>query len=203
MQESARDLAALVVAQAGRVVTTGDPWEPWRLVDADGVVVEPVAAYLRDLQAAGRSVTTARSYALDLLRWFRFLWAVGVGWDQATRVEARDFCRWLQVAGKPTRAHWRHRGEPQPAGARSPGRRSGAEPYAASVRAHSETVLRSFYDFHCDAGTGPIVNPFPLDRARQGRRAHAHRNPMESPRNERVGLYRPTVPARVPRSVPG
>ncbi|MEJ7702538.1 MAG: hypothetical protein WKF47_02135 [Geodermatophilaceae bacterium] len=42
MQESARDLVALVVAQAGRVVTTGDPREPWRLVDADGVVVEPV-----------------------------------------------------------------------------------------------------------------------------------------------------------------
>jgi hypothetical protein len=53
------------------VVTTGDPWEPWRLVGADGVVVEPVGAYLRDLQAAGRSAATARSYALDLLRWFR------------------------------------------------------------------------------------------------------------------------------------
>ena len=44
---------------------------------------------------------------MDLLRWFRFLWALGVGWDQATRVEARDFCRWLQVAVKPTRPHWR------------------------------------------------------------------------------------------------
>jgi hypothetical protein len=31
------------------------------------VVVEPVGAYLRDLQAAGRSAATARSYALDLL----------------------------------------------------------------------------------------------------------------------------------------
>ena len=51
--------------------------------------------------------------------------------------------------------------------------------YAASVRAHSETVLRGFYDFHLDAGTGPILNPFPLDRARRGRRAHAHRNPMD------------------------
>ena len=73
MQESGRDLAALVVPQAGRMVATGDPWEPWRLVDGDGVVVEPVSLYLRDLQAAGRSGATARSYALDLLRWFRFL----------------------------------------------------------------------------------------------------------------------------------
>ena len=66
------------------MIATGDAGEPWRLVDADGVVVEPVAGYLRDLQAAGRSAATARSYALDLLRWFRFLWAVGVGGDRAT-----------------------------------------------------------------------------------------------------------------------
>ena len=52
------------------------------------------------------------------------------------------------------------------------------EAYAPSVRAHSETVLRSFYDFHLEAGTGPMVNPFPLDRSRRGGRAHAHHNPM-------------------------
>ncbi len=75
-------------------------------------------------------------------------------------------------------------------------------PYAASVRAHSETVLRAFYAFHLDAGTGPAVNPFPLDRSRRGGRAHAHHNPMEPQRNERSGLYRPRVPARVPRSIP-
>src|SRR6266511_2639573 len=76
------------------------------------------------------------------------------------------------------------------------------ERYAASVRAHSETVLRSFYDFHRDAGSGPILNPFPLDRSRRGGRAHAHHNPMEPYRNERAGLYRPTVPDRIPRSIP-
>lgn len=63
-------------------------------------------------------------------------------------------------------------------------------------------MLRGFYDFHRDAGTGPVLNPFPLDRSRRGRRAHAHRNPMDPPRNERTGLYRPRVPSRVPRSVP-
>jgi hypothetical protein len=71
MQETSRDLSALVVPQAGRVVATDHTWEPYRLVDFDGIAVEPVAAYLRHLQAAGRSATTARSYALDLLRWFR------------------------------------------------------------------------------------------------------------------------------------
>jgi hypothetical protein len=48
MRESSKDLAALVVPQAGRLVGTDDPWEPYRLVDADGVVVGPVAVYLRD-----------------------------------------------------------------------------------------------------------------------------------------------------------
>jgi hypothetical protein len=80
MQETSRDLGALVVPQAGRVVATEDAWEPYRLVDVDGIAVESVVAYLRDLQAADRSAATARSYALDLLRWFRFLW----GWEPST-----------------------------------------------------------------------------------------------------------------------
>jgi integrase len=195
--EPARDLASVVVPAVGRLVASGDPWAPFALVDPDGVLVEAVDAFLRDLQAAGRSAATARSYGLDLLRWFRFLWALGVSWDRATRGEARDFCRWLLVAGKPARRHWRRQGQPLVVSSAGAG---GA--YAASVRAHSETVLRGFYEFHREAGTGPIVNPFPLDRSRRGRRAHAHHNPMEPYRNERSGLYRPSVPARVPRSVP-
>ena len=78
----------------------------------------------------------------DLLRWFRFLWAIEVAWDRATRIEARAFSRWLRVADAVT--------------------------YAASVRAHGETVLRSFYDFHAAVGSGPLINPFPLDRSRPG-----------------------------------
>lgn len=197
MQEAARDLARLAVPLVGGLVAVDDLWEPFRLVDGGGAVVVPVGEYLRDLQAAGRSPATARSYGMDLLRWFRFLWAVDVAWDRAGRVEARDFCRWLQVAGRPARGHWRRRDD----GAAGLWM-SGGAPFSASVRAHSETVLRNFYDFHCDLGTGPIVNPFPVDRSRRGRRAHAHRNPMDPPRNERIGLYRPRVAVRVPRSVP-
>jgi site-specific recombinase XerD len=202
-QERSSNLAAMIVPQAGRLVATGDPWEPYRLLDPDGVAVEAVATFLRDLQAAGRSAATLRSYGMDLLRWFRFLWAAGVAWERATRAEARDFCRWLQVAGKPTRPHWRTQGEITTtvrAAVAAPA--SAGEVYAASVRAHSETVLRSFYDFHRDAGSGPILNPFPLDRSRRGGRAHAHHNPMEPHPNQRTGLYRPTVPARIPRSIP-
>ena len=109
------DLAGLVVPLAGRLVATGDRWEPYRLVDEDGATVDSAGAYFGHLQAAGRAELTIRSYGMDLLRWFRFLWAAGVAWDRATRAEARDFCRWLQLAGKPARPHWRERDRPGPA----------------------------------------------------------------------------------------
>lgn len=188
-----RDLATVVVPQVGRLVATDDRWRPCVLVGPDGSAVEAVSAWFADLQAGGRSIATIRSYGTDLLRWFRFLWAVGVTWDRATRAEARDFCRWLMVAGKPARSHWRHPDGPAPIRARGV--------YAVSVRAHSETVLRGFYEFHREEGTGPVINPFPLGRSRRGGRAHAHHNPMEPQRNDRTGLYRSTVPARIPRAV--
>jgi len=72
-----------------------------RVLDPVGDLVVPVVAFLDELQAAGRSAATQRSYAMDLLRWFRFGWAIDVAWDQATRVEARDFCRWLLLREKP------------------------------------------------------------------------------------------------------
>ena len=186
-------MAALVVPAAGSLLQVGSRWEPYRLVDPGGGEVAAATAYFRDLQAAGRSETTVRSYGMDLLRWFRFLWAVDVAWDRASRTEARDFCRWLLIAGRPARS--RRNGRAATAGSAT------GTPYAASVRAHSETVLRCFYDFHRDTGTGPIVNPFPLDRARHSGRRHPHQSPMEPYRNERAGLYRPRLPERVPRSI--
>jgi integrase len=197
---SSRDLARLVVPAMGSLTVTGDPWEPYRLLDADGVVVDPVAAYFRDLQASGRSAATLRSYGMDLLRWFRFTWEVGVPWSQATRVEARDFSCWIQAAEKRRPVPAGGGGSP---GAPNPvtGKPSPGRTYAAATVAHSETVLRGFYEVHRELGSGPMVNPFPLAR-RRGGRPHAHHNPMEAFRNERTGLYRPKVPRRVPRSIP-
>ncbi|MEV5240170.1 site-specific integrase [Streptomyces cinnamoneus] len=207
-----REPATLVVPQIGRLEETKEVAEPYRLLDAAGRAVVPAAVFFADLQAASKPPATIRSYGMDLLRWFRFLWVVEVSWNQATRAEARDFCRWLQLADKPLQVHWRHQrkdlsaaavpkprdGRPQPGtpnpvtGKPGPGRK-----FAASTRAHCETVLRSFYDFHLEEGTGPIVNPFPLDRSRRAGRAHAHRNPMEPFRPERQGRYRPKVPKRI------
>ena len=102
-----RDLAAFVLPEIGRLVETGDPWEPYRLLGPEGERIEATAVYFADLQARGLPMTTIRSYALDLLRWWRFLWALDVQWDRATRVEARVFARWMQIADKPVRVHWR------------------------------------------------------------------------------------------------
>lgn len=193
-EDRARDLARLSVPLTGSLEETGDRWLPFRLIDPAGVAVEAVSVYFRELRAAGRSVATIRSYGMDLLRWFRFLWAIEVAWNRAARVDARDFSSWMLLAGKPSRPHWRKPYEVPD--------RSTVVAYAPSVRAHAETVLRGFYEFHVDAGSGPLVNPFPLDRSRRARRPHEHHNPMESHRNERTGRYRPVVPDRIPRSVP-
>ena len=104
-------------------MVTGDDREPYRVVGADGGVVEPVSVFLRDLLASGKSAATLRSYAVDLLRWWRFLDAVDVAWDRASRAEARDFSCWIQLTVKqwlqttrPRAARWSSRtlGAPNP-----------------------------------------------------------------------------------------
>ena len=203
-------MSGLVVLTRGSLEATGDLFQPYRLVDGEGVEVAPAAMFFAELAACGRPATTQRSYGMDLLRWFRFLWAVGVGWDQATQVEARDFCRWLQVTVKPVRSHWRYptgasgtRGEPAAARVNAvTGKPSRGERYEASTAAHCESVLRGFYDFHLEAGTGPMLNPFLLSRRRRAGRAQAHHNPMEPFAGQRSGRYRPKVVTRAPRSIP-
>src|ERR1700751_848593 len=172
-----RDLAALVVPAAGELIATGDRYGPYRLTDPAGDVVEPVTEFFRDLLAAGRAEATVRSYGMDLLRWFRFIWAAGIGRDRADQQVARDFSRWLQLSAR------------------------GGRGYAAAARAHSETVLRGFYGYHLEAGTGPLINPFPLDRSRRRGRPGAHHNPMDPHQNQRSGRYRPKLVSRVPRAV--
>ena len=177
-----RDLSRLVVSRAGRLVTTGDAVEPYRVVGPDGEVVEAVSVFLRDLLASGKSESTLRSYSVDLLRWWRFLNAVGVEWDRASRAEARDFSCWIQLTAKQrlqTSRPRKARLSSRAAGAPNPvtGKPASGDGYAPSTVAHSETVLRRFYDFHRDCGTGPVLNPFPLDASRRPRRQPSRLRP--------------------------
>lgn len=211
---SERDLVSLVVLLTGSVVETADPLEPYQLLDGSGRPVAAVTSFLRELLASARAPSTLRSYAVDLLRWMRFLAAVDVAWDQATPVEGRDFSLWIRQVRKPgqrppsTGVAGREDRKPQsrrqglaagtvPGEAnRVTGKPSPGQRYAPRTVNHCETVLRTFYDFHREAGTGPMVNPFPLDRSRRGGRSHAHHNPMDPWKREREGRYRSSVPQR-------
>ncbi|MEV7471990.1 site-specific integrase [Streptomyces kronopolitis] len=230
-QRPGRDLRNFVLPEIGKLLETGDPWEPYQLLDPFGRPLEPVAVYFKDLMAGPYSPLTPRSYGMDLLRWWRFLWALGIEWDRATREDARDFTLWMKLADKPVRVHWRHRGK-DPSEIPPPSRNGRPAPgtpnpvtgkptigtkYAPSVRAHCETVLRTFYDWHLNNNSGALlINPFPLARARHrgrrangqgdlgrsGGRANAHHNPMQEFKDERKGRYRPKVPKRIPRRIP-
>lgn len=103
---------------------------------------------------------------LDLVQ-RRFLRAVDVPWDRATRREARDFSCWIQQTVKPRKVKAQGPRAVGEAGAANPvtGKPSTGSGYAPATVVHSETVLRRFYDVHRDAGTGPLLNPFPLDLA--------------------------------------
>ncbi|WP_207757561.1 tyrosine-type recombinase/integrase [Nonomuraea cypriaca] len=213
-------MASLIVSLTGSVVETADPFEPYQLLDGSGRPVAAVTSFMRELLASARAPSTLRSYAVDLLRWMRFLTAIDVAWDRAIPVEGRDFSLWIRQVHKPNRkapagrVSRREGSKPQ---SRREGLAAGVAPgevnrvtgkpspdrgYAPRTVNHCETVLRTFYDFHHEAGTGPMVNPFPLDRSRRAGRAHAHHNPMEPWKYEREGRYRSSVPQRPPRAIP-
>ena len=113
--------------------------------------------------ASDSSPATVRSYAYELLGWVRFLQAVAVPWDRASRAEARDYALWLARTRKPPR----HRRQDGPApGAVNPvtGKPHPAETYAAATRRHARAVIQAFYEYHRVQHGRPVVNPFPAAR---------------------------------------
>jgi hypothetical protein len=130
-----------VLPEAGQLAETGDRWRPFVLLDADGVEIEPVAAFFAELLACDKSAATIRSYGMDLLRWWRFLWGRGVAWDRADRSDARDFARWMKIANKPAPLHWRHRRDIKTETAPKPVPEQ--LPPGAPQSAHGEVVTRA------------------------------------------------------------
>jgi site-specific recombinase XerD len=174
-----------------------DPLVGFGVLDAGGVEVEPVTDYLRELAGRGCSAATLRSYAFDLLRWHRFLWAVGVGWDRAARVDARDFLLWVANAPKPRRR--RRAGSPVPGSVNAvTGKPYPGATLGLATHNHNETVARAFYDYHAETGRGPVLNPFPT----RTRRRHAGHNRMQPWPRTPTGVYRRRQAQRRPRSIP-
>ena len=61
------------------------------MVTDEGIDLIVIQQYLREVVARGGSPSTTRSYAYDLLRWCRWLTAIGVEWDRATSTEVKDY----------------------------------------------------------------------------------------------------------------
>lgn len=152
--------------------TEGPPG--WRLQSLGGVTVVPVEEFLLTLAAGGVSPATVRSYAYDLLRWWRWLGTARLSWSAVERVHVRDFVLWMR--------------QPRPAG-------GGLGP--ATIN-HCLTVMASFYDEHVRAGTGPKRSPVP---ASGDGRESAHKSPMEPFRHGRRAPLRQRVPDVSPRGL--
>ncbi|MEV0052461.1 hypothetical protein AB0H34_18390 [Saccharopolyspora shandongensis] len=186
----------------GRVEETNDPTAPYRLLDADGSEVAAVTEFLHDMLADDASRASLRSYAYELLGWFRFLWAVGVPWERATQVEARDFALWLKMTKKPPRPR---RPDAPAAGSVNPvtGKKYPGVSYAARIRRHARAVVRSFYEYHRDLHGRPLLNPFPKAKNVDEEHVNAHHNPMKNFRRPaRRAPYQPKEPKRVARGIP-
>jgi site-specific recombinase XerD len=167
-----RDIQSIRLPRWGRVAV-GAGAVPWLVFNEEGRAVEPIRRFLIDFVARDNRPGSVRSYAFDLLRWWRWLRVVQVEWDRATSAEVRDFVLWLRVATKP-------RTSARTASAATAGTTNTItkKPYLddlykpRTIR-HSIAVLRSFYEFWIESGSGPLVNPVPLARSAR-RRPHAH-----------------------------
>jgi site-specific recombinase XerD len=174
-----RDVTRLVIPSIGRVAHVEE--SPGTVViDASGAPVVEVGDFFATMLASGGSASSLRSYGLALLRWWRFLAAIDVPWQRATRVDARDFVLWMRLVG-PT------------------GRRAG---YAPATINHALAVVKMFYADRAYAGQGPALNPVPDAAHRQGRRVQAHHNPIQPFTPGRRAPLRQKVPERVPRGIP-
>lgn len=194
-----RDLTKLSVPAWGGV-RAGDGVVPWLVYDDAGVAVEPVAVFLRDFLARGNSPGSVRSYAYGLLRWWRWLAAVGVEWDRATSAEVRDLVLWLQLHPKVARSARTVSAGTAGTVNQLTGKQYLGDHFAARTIRHSNAVVASFYDYWAEFGQGPVVNPVARERP-HGSRAHAHHNPMEPFRLEGRLRYNPRVPRRRPRAL--
>ena len=198
-----RDIASTEVPRWGRVVAAGGV-VPWLVVGPGGDPVEPVCRFLADFVARDNRPGSVRSYAYGLLRWWRWLRAVGVEWDKATPAEVRDLVLWLRQAPKPRRSA--RTASAATAGGINPvtRKRHLGDAYEPRTIRHSNAVIRSFYEFWIeDAGGGPLINPVQLDRrGARGGRPNAHHNPLEPFRPEGKIRYNPKIPRRRPREMP-
>jgi integrase len=184
--------------RVGTVGPSGDTAAPFEVRDANGDVVEPVGVWLRELVVCDLSPRTVRAYCYALLTWFRVLWLLDVGWEQATESETAAMVGWFRLAANPQR---NRRVGTAPAGSVNvaTGKPSLSAGYCPSTVNLTLAAVRNFYGFHARWGRGPVANPVPASSQR--RQVLAHRSPLEPSPSFRRGRYRQRSIDAVPRSI--
>ncbi|WP_206509786.1 site-specific integrase [Rhodococcus sp. KRD197] len=169
------------------------------MVQIGGLEVIAISEYLRSLTLSDVRPLTVRSYAHDLLRWWRVLAMIEVPWDRATREDVEVMVGWLRTADNPQR----HRTITSAAQSGSVNVKTGkpvlGTGYSPSTINHALTVIYCFYEYQHTFGRGPVVNPVPSSRNR--RRLGQTRN-TPTQHHQRRSPLRQRQPQKAPRSIP-
>lgn len=186
-----RDIEAIVLPRVGSAKRDAEDPLGVNFKDASGSRVPAVDLYLRNLLVDGNDTATCYSYAQDLLRWWRFLSAIGVTWDHATRTEYSDYILWMRRTPPKRGGDWRRTSESAP---KEQSNRASSPGFAPRTIAHAAAVLASFYSFH-ETADGPI-SPVP-----PAGRPHAHHTPGTPFRRAGRRSGRQKIPVTMPKSL--
>lgn len=178
LPSSTRIPTDLSLPRFGKVEATSDPALPWRLTGLPAADVLVVEDFLLTLTTNDCSPQTLRSYAYDLLRWWRFLAAVRSRWDTAVREEVRGLVLWVRRPQSPV----------------------GSQAYRPASINHMLSVLSVFYEHQAGRGLGPVMNPVPAPAS--GIRSFAHHNPLDLHRSSPRAPYRQRIASGPPRALP-
>ncbi|MGV9679215.1 tyrosine-type recombinase/integrase [Nocardia sp. NPDC003482] len=190
----------VTVPRTGSVVPAARAHPPFVVLDHAEVEIVAVTEYLAELALSDSRPLTCRSYAYDLLRWFRFLWVLEVDWTQATQSEVAVMVGWLRTAPNPQRQ--RHSAASAAAGTVNfrTGKPTLPAGYSRTTINHALSAVSGFYAHHGYFGRGPVINPVPASPQR--RAALAHRSPLEPTPQTRRARLRQRVVDRPPRAIP-
>ncbi|MDJ0363421.1 tyrosine-type recombinase/integrase [Rhodococcus sp. H29-C3] len=170
------------------------------VVHMGGVEIIAISEYLRSLVLSDVSPLTVRSYAHDLLRWWRVLSVIEMPWERATREEVEVMVGWLRSAANPQRRR-STTSATQPGSVNlktgKPVLKAG---YSPSTINHALTVIYCFYEFHHLFGRGPVINPVPSSPDRRRRLGQRHDSPAQH--RQRRAPLRQRQAQKAPRSVP-
>jgi site-specific recombinase XerD len=127
------------------------------VIDDEGILVEPIARYLKYLDRIGSARHTLRSYATMLRLYWEFLMQEQLDWQQITLDDLSRFVLWLKLPAKSLKVLPVH-----------------PVPQARSNRTinHALSALTGFYDYHWRMET---ISTNMKDKATTYLPAHARR----------------------------